>query len=110
MSPQAYLLGFWSTPAFVVIAIMISASYGNNITAREMPWLGLGPLITYVVFIRKVWRSLDTQKGRPNPDEALLLFVPIFNMFWQYRVLYPIGRALQEDAAKLNRGTRRVRP
>lgn len=102
MKPKAYMLGFWLPPAAIIIAGLMIAQSGQNVSSGLMSWLGAGPLITFLVFTRKAWLALDPQPKRPRPNEAFLLLIPIFNIFWQYRVIYPLGRVLQEDANKYN--------
>ena len=61
--------------------------------------LGLPPLISYLVFIYKAWNRLDRRAGRPSPGAAVgLHFVPLFNIYWFFRSMYPLGACINEDA------------
>jgi hypothetical protein len=60
-------------------------------------------IIALASFSYSAWKTLSRKPGRPSPLAAALpLFIPILNTFWIYRAIYPLGRAIKEDADSLN--------
>ena len=107
MNASLYVCLFLGWPAgwFAVLskftdpAVLLGSVFGGSL---EGILVLFGPLLALVLFSRKAWLLLPQQPRSPKPNAAFLLFVPIFNVFWQYRMLYRLGAVVTAEAANLD--------
>jgi hypothetical protein len=95
MSAKVYLSVFFGIPALCFILAVVS---GNKAFSDFMvSACQLSAFIGIVFFARKAWSLLSYRPDRRLPNSAWFLLVPIFNIFWTYYVIFPLGRIVSEE-------------
>ena len=71
--------------------------------------LGVGILIFKVLFELRAWSAIPEAERKMDPILAVvLLFVPFFNLYWQFRAIR--GLSIRTDEALARRGLREIAP
>ena len=107
MNPSIYLSLFIGWPAvwFVILSLFTHPAelFGLVLSGSLQGILiACGPLLAIVLFSRMAWRLLPPQQRSPSPNAAFLLFIPVFNVFWLYRMLYRLGTVVRDEANSLD--------
>ena len=93
MKPWVYTL------LFLPGALLATGLSGS--TPGYINWPIVPPTLAMALFVYSAWTNLDPEIRRPKPLlAAVLLFVPILNIFWMYKVIYPLGRRIKDDVDK----------
>ena len=86
MSPWVYQLGLY----LMVVASALTAA----VTTKLLPlalgcWLPLAAAaVLWLVFVYRMWSAIQDGQARISPGRAVgLLFVPLLNIYWIFRVL-----------------------
>lgn len=96
MNAWFYMLGF--LPGAIVFGLFARSI---QLPLEFVPQIPI--IIILATFCYSAWKTLHKREGRPAPLVAALpLFVPILNIFWIYFAVYPMGKAIKEDAEDLN--------
>jgi hypothetical protein len=99
MRPWPYIVAFFVAPVLCYVGVAIFR--------RHAPLPGilllsgaLSQITAWILFPKQAWRLLGPAPGRPSPNSAFLLLIPLFHWFWQYRMYYRLGDVIQQEAKR----------
>jgi hypothetical protein len=85
----------------MIMSISVAVNSGITELVPFIPMVATVSAIAGCVLVYRMWRSIDDGQSRPSPVAAVLgLMVPVFSIYWAYRVWAGWPRAYARYAAR----------
>ncbi|MDR2755006.1 MAG: hypothetical protein LBC20_04810 [Planctomycetaceae bacterium] len=88
-------------PTFCIMGIASAVGNADDAVVGVCALLSILPLIIAsifsVLFLYAVWQQVPPDIARTTPSKAVIfLFIPFFNIYWQFIAIYGLGRDLNQ--------------
>jgi hypothetical protein len=68
------------------------------------------PFVFYLITLQKTLEAISPENRKMAPGQVWLLFIPLFNLIWQFIVVNSIADSIAAECRKLNITTNEARP